>query len=580
VLTAGLLWLSYFPVAWGWLGWVALVPFLALVRLRCRFRYLSAYAGGLIFFTPALQWMRVADGRMYVTWIALAVYCALYFPFALYFLRRLDRIPGLPLTLSLPVVWTAVEWVRSTFITGFGWYMLGHTQHDFLPVIQISDITGAYGVTFLVAAVNGLVFEILWRWSRQRRGAGVEEVVQPRWSLAVQAVGVVGLLAGTLAYGWYRLGQDHFRAGPRVALVQGNLDQRLRIQAMLEGDATRKAMDHYVLLCDAAEASYPDLIVWPETSSPYPWDEEPDGKLLPWTKTLAETLAERWHTHVLLGVNGSTLVAGKHPRRRNSAVLIDPKGRPLGRYDKMHLVVFGEYVPLRDWLPFMEKLAPYDFDYSVWPGESFTRFPLAKGQEEFHFGVVICFEDTDPDLSRPYAGGDGKPAVDFLLNISNDGWFDGTSEHDEHLAICRFRAVECRRAVGRSVNMGISALIDSNGRVLAPQSLVLSQQTLPVEPNGRLEAIPVWTVEAVAGAPGLPLSRWGEFKKVPGVLLATIPLDDRPSLYARWGDWLALGCGGLCLAAVVGVYLRRMFKRSNEDDVRAPLRGAAKQSAM
>ena len=101
------------------------------------------------------------------------------------------------------------------------------------------------------------------------------------------------------------------------------------------------------------------------------------------------------------------------------------------------------------------------------PAAPRRAFPWTRGTDHaYSFGVAICYEDTDPDRTRPYGGGDGGPPADFLLNISNDGWFDGTSEHDEHLAICRFRAVECRRSVGRAVNMGISAVIDGNGRVL------------------------------------------------------------------------------------------------------------------
>jgi apolipoprotein N-acyltransferase len=555
--------LCYFPVAWGWLAWVALVPLLALVRLRCRFRYLCVYAGGLVFFLPALQWMRVADPRMYVTWIALAVYCALYFPFAFFFIRLLDRGTRLPLTVTLPVVWTAVEWVRSTFITGFAWYFLGHTQHDYLPLIQISDLTGAYGVTFLVAAVNGLLFEMLWRWPTFRQWLVADaDLSRPRWGLALQTLGVLVLLGGTLAYGWYRLGQDQFAAGPRVALVQANLDQRIRIDAMVEENASRVVLDHYIYLSDAAADQHTDLVVWPETSSPYPWDEEPDGTLLPWSQDLAKKLTERWQTHLLLGVNGSTLEAEKRPLRHNSAVLLDPKARVLGRYDKMHLVVFGEYVPLRDWLPFMDRLAPYDFDYSVHPGEKFTGFHFGKdGAAKWSFGVVICFEDTDPVLTRPYASREFIPRpVDFLLNISNDGWFDGTSEHDEHLAICRFRAVECRRAVGRSVNMGISAVIDSNGRVLAPQALSVPKPAV-------LKEMQVWSAEAVPGAPGLPLREWEKFKKVPGVLLAVIPIDQRSSLYAQLGDWFPLVCGGVALLGVAWLFPRRLRRRQSAPPV-------------
>ncbi len=239
-------------------------------------------------------------------------------------------------------------------------------------------------------------------------------------------------------------------------------------------------------------------------------------------------------------------------------ILIGRDGRAGGRYDKIHRVPFGEYVPLRDWLPWMNTFAPYDFDYSVWPGQESTRFALSDAAlgRRFTFGVLICYEDTDPDIARPYGGGDGQPAADFLLNISNDGWFDGTSEHDEHLAICRFRAIECRRSVARSVNMGISAVIDSNGRVLRPQPL--PHPEAKADPNDR-----VWTVPMQrGGTTELPVSAWRDFKKVPGVLLAVIPLDDRVSLYARWGDWLPWLCWGLIAVGFVFAMLRRTVRRA------------------
>jgi apolipoprotein N-acyltransferase len=205
----------------------------------------------------------------------------------------------------------------------------------------------------------------------------------------------------------------------------------------------------------------------------------------------------------------------------------------------------------------MNAFAPYDFDYSVWPGQTFTRFPLADPStgKHFTFGVLICYEDTDPALARPYGGGDSEAPTDFLLNISNDGWFDGTSEHDEHLAICRFRAIECRRSVARSVNMGISAVIDSNGRVLQPQSLPL--------PDARVNADDrVWMVPMQrGGATELPVSDWHDYKKVPGVLLTVIPIDDRISLYARWGDWLPWSCWLLIGGTFVFALVRRGWRK-------------------
>ena len=151
-----------------------------------------------------------------------------------------------------------------------------------------------------------------------------------------------------------------------------------------------------------------------------------------------------------------------------------------------------------------------------------------------------------PATNLPAEPPSEKP-VDFLVNISNDGWFDGSSEHDEHLAICRFRAIECRRAVARSVNMGISAVIDGNGRVLAPKVV------------GREDGALLWDLDKSAASAELPVERWGEFKKVPGVLFATIPLDDRGSFYVRWGDWLPLLCWALIGVTLLCLFLRRRF---------------------
>jgi apolipoprotein N-acyltransferase len=201
-------------------------------------------------------------------------------------------------------------------------------------------------------------------------------------------------------------------------------------------------------------------------------------------------------------------------------------------------------VPFLSIFPCLKALAPYDYDYAVEPGEQFTRFTLTGVARAASFGVVICYEDTDPGIARAYLGADGQPPVDFLVNISNDGWFDGTSEHDQHLASARFRAIECRRSLVRAVNMGISAIIDANGRVLAPR-----------EAGSHL-----WQVDEDAA--GLPVARWGEFKKVAGVILGKVPIDTRASLYAAWGDWFAWACGGLVVFCLVtGAGRRGGFER-------------------
>ena len=567
-----LLWACYFPLAWGWLAWVALVPLLCLVRSEARAWkiYGAALVSGLIFFWASIQWMRVADYRMYATWAMLATYCALYFPVTIFLLRRLERRSGWPLVIILPLVWTGLEFFRSWFGTGFAWYFLGHTQHPFLPLIQIADLGGAYTVSFLVAAVNGWLFELCFTrcWFRTFFGLPAAQRHTAR-GLALQGGFVLVLLAGTLGYGVWRLHDAEVTPGPRVALLQGNIDQRLRNEATKSGGPVGDMFNHYRELCRTAALApvHPDLIVWPETSFPVNWNElarnESQPDLLwpvagiaphgfpanaPWLWLADQSYRQQiefrqkqmclflasFRSSVLVGLNAEVWSqSGRIVKRYCSGLLVRPDGTLGGRYDKMHRVPFGEYVPLRDVLPLMERFAPYDFDYSIAIGTQFTRFAVGP----YSFGTLICFEDTDPYLARQYLTNapDGHP-VDFLVDISNDGWFDGSSEHDEHLAICRFRAVETRRAVARAVNMGISAVIDSDGRVLAPQE---------VRPG-------LWELNGSGSpAPSLPVSEWHRFKKTAGVLMATIPIDHRQSLYTLWGDWLGWGCLGTAFLALV-----------------------------
>jgi apolipoprotein N-acyltransferase len=552
LMTGGLLYACYFPLNCGWLAWVALVPLLTLVRGAASGKrtFFCAWAGGLAFFVPVLQWMRVADPTMYATWIVLAVYCSLYVPAGALLVRFLDRRTRLPLVLTVPVVWVALEFQRSHLATGFSWYLLGHTQHDFLPVIQVTDLGGAYTVTALVAAVNALLFEVLYArpWFRTFF-ALPQQAGTNRRALLAQGLAVALLLAGSLGYGEWRLRQNDFAAGPKVALVQSNLALLLKNEAEAGTATAQEGMkEHQVRLTDEAVKHRPELIVWPETSWPGDWGEllrdgasEPDPVIIePDVQTLLDLIAGRWKADVMPGLNTAVIRPdNKVLRRYNSAVLIRADGSYDGRYDKIHRVPFGEYIPLRDWFPFMNWFSPYNFDYSITPGERLTRFRLGR----YHFGVLICYEDTVSYLAREYALPDDKgPAADFLINTSNDGWFDGTAEHAQHLAICRFRAVEARRSIGRSVNMGISAVVDPNGRVLAPQK------------SEEVGDVHVW--ELTPGAADLPVSRWGDFKKVPGVLIANLPIDRRVSPYARIGDWLAWGCWLVLGAGVILGLLR------------------------
>ena len=266
LLSAVFLNLAYFPTNQGWLGWFALVPGLVLVRadLRNRDRYLLAWLSAWLFFLPALCWMRVAHEDMVYSWIGLSLWCSWFAPLALWLIRRLDR-RGWPLSLSVPVVWTALEFVRTHMLGGFPWYLLGHSQHDWLSVIQIVDLAGVPAVTFLVAAVNGTIAEWLFRMPTVRSWFVTGE---RSGRLIAQTAFVVASVALVLGYGTWRLSQNQFAEGPVVALLQTDLEQGIR------NDREVESMDvqNQKLMKEATEKlPKPDLIIWAETTYPGIW---------------------------------------------------------------------------------------------------------------------------------------------------------------------------------------------------------------------------------------------------------------------------------------------------------------------
>jgi apolipoprotein N-acyltransferase len=565
VISGVLLWAAFFPLDLGPLGFVALVPWLSLVRapVSRRRRYFAAYVGGFVFSALATNWVRVAHPMMYFSWLAFSLVLPLFWLLALFLIRRLDRL-GLPLALSVPVVWVALEYMRMHFPTGypflkplgiyhmigFGWYFLGYTQHAFLPLIQIADLGGVYAVSFLVGAVNGLIADGALRseavrgwlaWANPGLASGGDAPNTPGLASGVRlATAVVPLLlVGSVAYGYVRLQHPEFAAGPKVAAIQGSVAQSDKMTN------TKGLFETYNELCLRATPDH-DLVIWPETC--YPWNYftvAPGVDPATAPKTTAEdlgmsraflqlfatgtvapglTLREEdaprpWRANVLLGTN-SYEWDGSREVPANTALLINADGKIVATYDKMHLVPFGEYVPLRTIAPWMQTFTPYKHDYSCRPGESWTRFPFtARDGRTFTFGCLICYEDSDPYLARQYVA---TEPVNFLVNISNDGWFDGTEEHEEHLAICRFRAIEARRAVVRAVNMGISGVIDSDGRVRE-----------------------------------IPGPTWSESKKVEAVVSATVPIDTRESLYATIGDWIPAACWATVLVGLVVARARK-----------------------
>jgi len=266
-----LLWWSAFtPLDWSPLAWIALVPMTLLIRPRqpARHLYLAAYLSGLAGWLMALQWMRLADSAMYFGWGALALYLAVYTPLFVGLSRAAVHRFSVPLTLAVPVVWVGLEYLRAYVVTGFSWYYLGHTQYRWIELIQVSDLVGAYGVSFLVAMANaclaGLIPASVLVKLRLQPADGVESApgsgASPRRHVAAVACLLV-LFASVLTYGVVRRGQAEFREGPRVALVQGNFTTAVKHDPA----EARLIFNRHYHLTGLAVPEQPDLIVWPET---------------------------------------------------------------------------------------------------------------------------------------------------------------------------------------------------------------------------------------------------------------------------------------------------------------------------
>ena len=533
LVSASLLWLSFPPMGWHGAAWFALVPVFLMVgdpRPR-RSIPLAALLGGFAFWLLAVQWVLATDSSAWVGWLAMALVLSLFWVGFVVISRSILRRTGLPILLVLPVGWVGLEYLRAYVLTGFPWYYLAHSQYRQIYWTQIADFAGSLGLSLLIALVNATIVEWLipvfypsTSVANLNKPMGWRRFSTPRW---VRLGLVIASVFGTLGYGVFRVKTATFRDGPRVAMLQSS-------EAQHYNPAERKSPNSlhqlYLGMVENAVAGplKPDLVVWPETAFPFGrfaidpdlaapvLDEQAkqygtdfigaDLKLRQ-ERNNAEfrRIIDRYRVPMMIGVTTHDFRVSGYSRY-NSAVLFRPGVDPQS-YHKLHLVPFGEYVPLIDLFPWLIKLTPFTADQM--PSLKFGDTPTW-----FHFGpyrlaTAICFEDTVPHVVRRFfAEAPDAAQPDLIVNLSNDGWFHDTSEHEMHLAVSTFRCVENRVPMARAVNTGISALIDGNG------SIVRSV------PQNKQE-----------------------------VLTVVAPLDDRTSLYSRWGDWL----GQLTLAGTVGL---------------------------
>jgi len=450
ILSGILLTLSFPPGHFSFVAWVALVPLLKSIQnasLSKAFRL--GLISGLAHYLTLIYWIIVVlkhYGNLNIlvalfALLILSLYLSLYVALFSSLASRLIDSPFSPMLMAC--YWVALEYLKVHLMTGFPWCLLGYTQYEHLHLIQSANLVGVYGISFLIVLVNGFIFRIVTRTSGQSaRGL--------KWDLLIPIL----LLMATWIYGHYHIsgiGSDA-RAGHRVraAVIQANIDQSVKWDPAYQVET----IETYHRLTRSVGTFHPELIVWPETSLPFFFQDS--SRFSPGIISLAK------ESEAIL-VFGSPAYKRQQATLRyyNRAYMIDPDTRQIKYYDKMHLVPFGEYVPLKRYLPFINRLVEAAGDFA--PGEKLTC--LTTG--DLSLGILICFEAIFPELARALT----RDGATILVNITNDAWFGMTSAPYQHLSMAVFRAVENRRPMIRAANTGFSAFIGPAGAIRAETDL-------------------------------------------------------------------------------------------------------------
>lgn len=502
---SGLLLTGSFPShGIAWISWIALVPLLISLRgLSFQNSFRIGLLAGIIHNLTLVYWLAYTMNTYgnLPLFISIPVLFLISFYLALYtaiFSTALAGFCKKPLTciIMAPVLWVSLEYLRSFLFTGLPWELIGYSQFNNLHLIQISDIFGVYGVSFIIILLNVAFFmAYLCLSGRNWQGIIITKGIAGG-SILVSAI----LVGAVLLYGkWSLYSVDEMiSASPSVeiAVIQGNIDQSMKWDPKFQVATVNK----YVTLSLAAGAKKPDLVVWPESATPFYYRYNP---LL--TRVVQKGIIETG-SDFLIG-SPSFILTEKGVDYYNSAYLIKADGTIEGKYNKAHLVPFGEYVPYRKWLPFLGKMVEHVGDFRA--GEEGKT--IKWGDD--NLGVQICYEIIFPNLSRKMV----KNNATFIINITNDAWYGRTSAPYQHFSMSIFRAVENKRSLIRSANTGISGFIDPAGRIVASTDI---------------------------------------FKKE--VLTASMPRLHKKTVYTRFGDIFAMTCLAATLFLVLhGLHTKR-----------------------
>lgn len=559
-ISSGLLCTACFaPFNQAWLCWFALTPLIAAVWFSGRnsrrpwlHHLLLGYVAGITFFTAAFSWLGSLGTLFENFWLhglplLLSLYLGMHFAFWGWFcglmrpaaetatetdkparnkwqemLARAGDATSAPpvpwvksthnlrLAFLLACAWTTHEWIRGWLFSGFGWNGLGVALHTNWLLIQIAEFTGVTGLSFIVAFANVIAVTTPLRLFFEAR----THRMRPHWDLNFTVLAVVGLLV----LGWQVVHSPRTAKPLRVAAVQANIPQKEKFEPQF----TAKIFDQFTRLSALALRANPppDLLVWPESSMPAPLLEDEQ------TYRFVMDFSASTKTDLLLGTD-----AAEEGRTYNAAMLVSNSGQEVQIYRKVHLVPFGEYIPLRHSFPLFAAVAgrwvPGDFDV----GKDYTVFHLTSG--DVRVAALICFEDTVGELTRKFVlPTETNPGADLLVNVTNDGWFLRSAASHQHLANAVFRCVETRRPMVRAANTGVTCFVNEFGRVT---------QLLQDEKGSTF-------IEGVLS---------GEIN---------VPIERQVTFYARHGELFAKLCACVTLIAIVVMGVLQLLRRKRAEN--------------
>jgi len=503
------------PFNQSWLCWIALTPLIVAIwfsgansRRRWLHNLLLGYLAGAVFFTVTFGWLG-ALGDLYQSFflhglsLLLSIYLGLHFAFWAWFVG-LIRPPAfiaswrnLLVAFLAASAWVTHEWARGWLFSGFGWNGLGVALHAEWPMIQIAEFTGVVGLSFAIAFANIIAVTTPLRLFTEAR----THRMRPHFDLTLTMIGIIALLT----FGLHRAQRPSPAKPLRIGAVQASVPQLQKFDPRFTGEV----FERFRRLSEIAVSANPppDLLVWPESSMPDPV-RDPSTESYGFVRDFSTATK----TDLILGTLD---VEDGHDY--NAAVLVSNAGERVQIYRKMHLVPFGEYIPLRHSFPLFAAIAskwvPGDFT----AGTEHTVFRLTNG--DVRAAPLICFEDTVGDLVRRFV----VNGANLLVDVTNDGWFLQSSGSRQHLANAIFRCVENRRPMIRAANTGVTCFVNPFGRV----TQVLQDDT----GNTFAEGVLVGDI--------------------------SVPQDRQLTFYARHGELFAQLCAAVTAIAVIFIFVRR-----------------------